>query len=241
MEKPASNIVPFAAGADVREEQPRQTAASTFYDELRNDILMGFLEPGARLVVDHLRARYGVGISPIRDALNRLSTEGIVKREDLKGFRVMELTAQELAEIIETQVWLNEVALRKSMERGDQAWEERVVVAFYRMRKHRRSQSETRYVVNPEREALHRDFHLSLLSACGSRWMIRYCAQLEDLFGRYRRFVMRSDYPGSAPGNVHKNLMDATLARDVEKAVRLLIEHVQNMGENARMHLGRSR
>ncbi|MGE0650605.1 MAG: GntR family transcriptional regulator [Alphaproteobacteria bacterium] len=237
MEKPASNIVPFAAGAVGREGQPRQTAASTFYDELRNDILMGFLEPGARLVVDQLRARYGVGISPIRDALNRLSTEGIVKREDLKGFRVMELTEQELAEIIETQVWLNEIALRKSMERGDQAWEERVVVAFYRMRKHRRSQSETRYVVNPEREALHRDFHLSLLSACGSRWMIRYCAQLEDLFGRYRRFVMRSDYPGSAPGNVHKNLMDATLGRDVETAVRLLVEHVQNMGANARLHL----
>jgi DNA-binding GntR family transcriptional regulator len=178
MEKSRSNVVAFSAGRDAPEGKPRLTAASSFYEELRNDILMGFLEPGARLVVDQLRTRYDVGISPIREALNRLSTEGIVKREDLKGFHVMELTEQELAEIIETQVWLNEIALRKSIERGDRAWEERVVVAFYRMRKHRRSRSETHYIVNPEREALHRDFHLSLLSACGSRWMIRYCAQL---------------------------------------------------------------
>jgi DNA-binding GntR family transcriptional regulator len=241
MEKSRSNVVAFSAGRDAPEGKPRLTAASSFYEELRNDILMGFLEPGARLVVDQLRTRYDVGISPIREALNRLSTEGIVKREDLKGFHVMELTEQELAEIIETQVWLNEIALRKSMERGDQAWEENVVVAFYRMRKHRRSQSETRYIVNPEREALHRDFHLSLLSACGSRWMVRYCAQLEDLFGRYRRFVMRSDYPGPAPGTAHKEIMDATLDRDVEKAVQLLVGHVQNMGENARMHLAKSR
>jgi DNA-binding GntR family transcriptional regulator len=52
---------------------------------------------------------------------------------------------------------------------------------------------------------------------------------------------MRSDYPGPAPGTAHKEIMDATLDRDVEKAVQLLVGHVQNMGENARMHLAKSR
>ncbi len=233
--KPA--LIELAITDGESSEGPRRTAASTFYDRLRDEILMGVIAPGTRLIVDQIRERYGVGISPIREALNRLSREGIVQHEERKGFHVTKLTEQELTEIIETQIWLNETALRKSIERGDAAWEERVVLSFYRMSKYGRSMSRTNYVVNPERESLHCAFHMALLSACGSRWMLQYCAQLEDLFGRYRRFVMRSDFLGQSHGQAHRMLMDATLERNTESAVNLLIGHIQNMGKSAQRHL----
>jgi len=74
--------------AELAEQEPAGTLASSVYDRLRGDILSGSLPPGEKLRTEALRSRYEVGNSPIREALNRLSADGLVTREDQKGFRV---------------------------------------------------------------------------------------------------------------------------------------------------------
>ena len=94
------------------DESRAGTLASSVYDEMRNDILSGELPPGEKLRVEYMRTRYGVGASPIREALNRLSVDGVVLRVDQKGFRVAEVSVAELDELIKTRCWLEETALR---------------------------------------------------------------------------------------------------------------------------------
>ena len=201
------------------------TLASSVYDRLRDDILSGALPPDEKLRTEALRDRYGVGNSPLREALNRLSADGLVTREDQKGFRVATASRAGLEELVKTRCWLEEIALRQSIENGGEAWEEGVVLQYHRLSRVRRSSSEDEYVVYPEWEARHRAFHLALLSACGSRWLMQYCAQLNDQADRYRQLAIVVSYPKRNELSEHEAIMRAATNRDADEAVRLLLAH----------------
>lgn len=203
------------------------TLASTVYDRLRGDILSGSLPPGEKLRTEALRSRYEVGNSPIREALNRLSADGLVTREDQKGFRVASASRADLEELVKTRCWLEAIALRESIANGDDEWEEGLVLCFHRLSRVRRSSSEDHYTVNPEWERLHRAFHLALLSACGSRWLLQYCAQLNDQADRYRQLAIVVSYPRRNELNEHEAMMKAATSRDAKEAVSLLLAHYE--------------
>lgn len=207
------------------------TLASSVYDLMRQDILKGDLPPGEKLRVEYLRDRYGVGASPIREALNRLSVDGVVMRVDQKGFRVAEVSVAELDELIKTRCWLEETAIRESIAAGDDAWEERLVLAFHRLSKTPRSADEVTYAINPDWEVLHRAFHLALIGACGSRWLMSYCEQLNDLADRYRQLAVRVTYPRRNELDEHKAIMDAAVARDADRAVEVLMDHYRRTAD----------
>jgi len=205
--------------------KPAGTLASSVYDRLRDDILSGALPPDDKLRTEALRERYGVGNSPLREALNRLSADGLVTREDQKGFRVATASRADLEELVKTRCWLEEIALRQSIENGGDEWEEAVVLQYHRLSRVRRSSSEDQYVVNFEWETRHRAFHLALLSACGSRWLMQYCAQLNDQADRYRQLAIVVSYPKRNELNEHEGIMRAATSRDADEAVRLLLGH----------------
>ncbi len=212
-------------------EDAAGTLASSVYDMMRQDILKGDLPPGEKLRVEYLRDRYGVGASPIREALNRLSVDGVVMRVDQKGFRVATVSVAELDELIKTRCWLEETAIRESIASGDDAWEERLVLAFHRLSKAPRSAEQITYAINPDWEVLHRAFHLALIGACGSRWLISYCEQLNDLADRYRQLAVRVTYPRRNELDEHKAIMDAAVNRDSDRAVEVLMDHYRRTAE----------
>ena len=71
-----------------RDDGKAGTLATAAYERLRQDIVGGRLIPGEKLRVDALRDRYEIGGSPLREALARLSAEGLVAQQEQKGFRV---------------------------------------------------------------------------------------------------------------------------------------------------------
>lgn len=210
---------------------PAGTLASSVYDRLRDDIMSGALPPDEKLRTEALRDRYGVGNSPLREALNRLSADGLVTREDQKGFRVATASHAELEELVKTRCWLEEIALRQSIENGGEEWEEAVVLRYHRLSRVARSSSEDEYVVNLDWEARHRAFHLALLGACGSRWLMQYCALLNDQADRYRQLAIVVSYPKRNELSEHEAIMRAATDRDADEAVRLLLRHYGRTAE----------
>lgn len=218
---------------DPKSRRAGETLASATYGSLRRDIIAGALSPGSQLRIRQLCERYGVGFSPIREALNRLSRDGLARQTDLCGFTVAPLSKAELEEITVTRCWLNELGLRQSIARGDTAWEERVVLAYHRL---------ARVAVDapgldPARsaemnDAAHREFHASLLSACGSSFLMGYCEQLFDLGDRYRRLIKPTTRQ-VRQHDEHRLIMEAALARDAETAVDLLNRHLLRTAELA--------
>src|SRR5947209_19064222 len=103
--------------------QGQGTLAMSIYGRLRRDILTGLFEPGERLPLDALGERYRVGLTPLREALNRLSAEELVLREGKRGFRVAPVSLADLADLVATLCWAVDVAIRQSIAKGDVAWE----------------------------------------------------------------------------------------------------------------------
>lgn len=208
-----------------------ETLASIVYNKLLEDILKGHLEPGRKLRLQALKDQYVVGNSPLREALNRLSANGMVVREENKGFRVSSASAAELMELVRTRCWLEEIALRESIRNGDEQWEEQVVLAYHRLSRAPRAENEESFNTNPEWEAIHRQYHLALISACNSNLLLGYCARLHEQALRYRNLTAVVAYRERYEHDEHEAIRDAALDRDADKAVELLIAHFKVTGD----------
>lgn len=200
-----------------------QTAASAIHARLRHDILGGVLKPGERLRVQDIARRYDGGTIPTREALSRLSAELLVVYLDQRGFAVAPISQESLEDLTRARVWTAQAAVREAVLHGDAAWEERVVLAYHRLSKVARYESEDPLILNPAFDPLHREFHLQVFSGCGSQWMVDTCMRLFDHAERYRNLSRRAVI---MPRELeHKALVDAVLGRDAEEAVAVISEH----------------
>lgn len=214
------------------------TLASVAAARLRADILRGALPPGGKLRLETLRERYGVGASPLREALASLAAEGLVLRLDQRGFRVAGADAAALADLIETRCLAETAALRAAMARGDAAWEERLLVANHRLARASRSLEADVFVPNPEWDALHRAFHQALIEACGAPSLLAFCAELHDRATRFRNLANRLSWPRRDVPGEHEALCAAAIARRAEEAAALLEEHYRRTGTYVGPSLG---
>lgn len=206
-----------------------ETLASSVYQQLLEDILAGKLKPGHKLRLQSLKNDYQVGNSPLREALNRLSANGMVVREENKGFRVSPASVDELQELIKTRCWLEGIALRESIKNGNEEYDERIVVAVHRLS--RISPNEDGSYSSPEQEQRHREFHYAILSACDSKILLEYCAQLHERTLRYRNLSPVVEYREGNESKEHKAILEAVLERDADTAVRLLTSHYEVTAE----------
>ncbi len=200
------------------------------YERARADILTGVLEPGQKLKIDELRQAYGSGSSPIREALSLLTSDGLVERVDQRGFRVTLVSAESFDELLTTRCWLEERALSESIARGGKDWEERVVLAEYHLSRAERSISKNAFIANQDWERRHKDFHMALISACGSSILLNFCNQLYDQNVRYRHVAGKVAYPKRNIEKEHQAIMQAALDRDAAKAVTGLLDHYRTTG-----------
>lgn len=207
-----------------------ETLASIVYQKLLEDILKGNLEPGRKLRLHALKTQYDIGNSPLREALNRLSVNGMVTREENKGFRVSSASLEELMELVRTRCWLEEIALRESIRNGDKEWEEKIVLAYHRLSRAPRPFDEESFNTNPEWEEFHHQYHLALISSCNSSLLLGYCAQLHEQALRYRNLTDVVAYRDRHEHDEHKAIRDAALDRDADRATELLIAHFQVTG-----------
>ena len=203
------------------------TRASAVYDLIRSDIAHGVLAPGSKLRVEAMCTRYGIGASPLREALSRLSSEGLVDRTDLRGFSVSPLNWEELPILTRNRVQIESIALRESIERLDAQMEDALVLLVHRLSRTPRSLSTDHYVTNPAWEALHRDFHQVLLSRCPSRWLRAFCDNLANESYRFRQVAADKNFSLRDEHAEHVAIFNAVIEGQADEAVKLLEAHYQ--------------
>ena len=211
------------------------TRAVSVYDRLRQDILDAALAPGQKLNVKNICLQHGVGVSPVREALNRLFSDGLVSQTAQRGFTVAPVSVEDLDQLALARRWLNEVGLRQSISQGDLAWEERVLIGFHRLS--RQGDNGSAKSRSPEWHRAHRQFHTNLIGACGSRWLVEICEMLFDASERYRAIERLKGDPSRDALSEHRDIMTATIERDVERAVQLLNQHFDRTTQQVRNSL----
>jgi len=203
------------------------TLTTTVYARLKTDILTTRLEPGRKLQSRFLMEHYNVGQTPLREALNRLTTEEFVVGMEQRGFYVKPVSKAELQELTKTRCWVEGLALRESMQNATQGWEETLLVTHHRLDRTPRSLNLEKFEDNPDWERAHRAFHATLIGLCGSRPLLGFCEQLADRLYRYRMMSISKAYLVRKVGAEHAQILQAVLDRKTEEAVLLLQQHYQ--------------
>ncbi len=219
-----------------------RSKSDSLYQTVRQDIISLDLEPGAPLRLPTLSERYRIGLTPLRECLNRLTTEKLVVIEHNKGFRVAPLSRADLLDLEQARNAIEGALFVDSIRQGRDTWEAAVVGSYHHL-------SKTPFpsvLQAPEDLAQwtkrHEAFHRALISGAPSVWMHRFCDQLGDQLGRYHLFIQNGlrDMSVTQPAQAstaaatfskamelapHTALHDAALARDTDAAAELFRAH----------------
>jgi DNA-binding GntR family transcriptional regulator len=213
----------------------KNTIASQLVDRLREAIVSGQIEAGSKINLERARESFSVSLSPLREALSRLISDGLVEFEDNRGYRVAPISLSNLEQITLLREEFETLALRQAIAIGDVDWEGEVMGALHRMN------HTIRDAAVPETlerwEAYHRDFHLTLIAGCKMPQLLAFCRVLLNLNDRYRRSFLRATSGDRDVSAEHSDIAKGVAARDAELACRHLRNHIHRTGTNLRKHL----
>lgn len=208
--------------------QGPRTLTEAALDKLVADIVSGALPPETKLGIEQLKSRYAIGASPLREALARLIALGFATNESRRGFRVAAMSREDLEDITFTRRTVEAAALRRAIERGDEAWEAGIVESLARLQweagRFRRGVGTIEDV-----DAAHFGFHRSLLASCGSPRLLALQETLFHQASRYRYVMMKilmeeSDFPRS-----HDALAEVVLSRNAEQSCDRIRLHLETL------------
>ena len=181
------------------------TLASKLTHALRDELLRGDYRPGQPLRMNQLCERFQVSLSPLREALTRLATEGFVELHAQRGFKVAPVSLDNHLEITRLRLQLEATALAESIARGGDAWEIELLGAWHGL------QLLDRRLAAGEAHA--RDLWERASKPSASTPL--------------RTPFINNDAPAE-----HAGIVEAALARDAGRATELLARHVQHTADN---------
>jgi DNA-binding GntR family transcriptional regulator len=218
----------FEPRPEFREIRHR-TVDREVYAQLRQAILHGRLPPGAWLRQEELASSFGVSRMPIRDALRSLGAEGLVELLPHRGFRVAQLSGEELEELYATRMGLEGLAARLAAARMTPAVLERMADVLEQLEPLCRSNDLEAYLLA---EA---EYHHTCYSASGREQLCRNVADLRERAARYLRVVFTSPARLEESLEHQRRLFDACESRDgpaaeqaLQQALRWTLQHIGN-------------
>ncbi len=201
------------------------TLAEQAFGVLQRAIVGGELHPGSRLKIADLENRFGLGATPLREGLSRLVSLGFVAAVGQRGFRVAEMSPEDLMDITLARSAVEVEALRLSMAQGDARWEGEILSCLHQMS---RCLADVTDMADTDQafEDIHKSFHLALIGGCGSPRLVGLSSNLHDQAFRYRRAMRKRGMTPPEFIKEHQSLADLVLSRKSDEACALLKLHL---------------
>ncbi|MDH2416103.1 GntR family transcriptional regulator [Nocardioides sp. CER19] len=211
------------------------TKSDFAYTRLREGILSGEFAPGAVLQQAMLAKTIGISTTPLREALRRLMTEGLVELDAHRDARVSPLTAEEARDLLEIRLSLDPLAASLAAQRRTKE--------DIRLMRERLDHTKP-LLSNPTIPDLtaHRAFHQAVYEASHNDLLISTLNGLWDKADRYRRMgleVQRSQEERDQKDEEHHALVDAIVSGEAELAAAVMLQHINtSLGAKAADRLG---
>jgi GntR family carbon starvation induced transcriptional regulator len=205
------------------------------YALLKHEILTLHLAPGSKLAPNELKSRLQTGAAPIREALSRLSGEGLVDAESQRGFWVAGVNIDDLQQLGDLRSTLEIMAFRHAMKYGHEKLHDRLSKAWQSFQEIGQRAGENA-PLNDNWEMRHRAFHFAFFSGYDSPTTVGLYENVYERFDRYRRLGVAKK--GSLAGVIddHSKLIDLVRISDVDAGCVLIKRHVDDVVEIVRQN-----
>lgn len=219
--------------------QPAADNASVLVDDavtrLEAWIVTGRLKPGEKLVEQTLSAQFGISRGPLREAIRTLEARRLVQRRPFAGVRVIDLSVDEIEQLLITREALEGMACRQAAENMTLRETEQLRASLDALGNLVRSEG----VEAAFRKGREFDLHLQIARGSGNRFLTdMICRDLYPLLGlfRYRSAQMRGgDFAGSA--QEHSDIVSAIERRQPDEAEQRMRRHIAQSRAIVMRHL----
>ena len=198
------------------QEVSTETSKEKIYKDIRSDIINGRLRPGARLAVHELASRYGISITPVRDALQMLGQEGLVSIRPRSGYFVTRITLKELRDLLDMREILELAAVERAARRIDPEQ----IVALQAVHSGYTGDDDASYTRYTDEN---RRFHCLLAQASGNQELADTLRRLHERLARF--MVIR--HAGKDLPDIHGKLIERLLKQDRVGAKQVLEEELR--------------
>jgi DNA-binding GntR family transcriptional regulator len=192
------------------------------YNHLKSDLVCCRLSPGKRLNISQIQRETGYSQAAVREALSRLTAEGLVEIERNAGFRATPISTTGFRELSEACMILEIPCLRSAIANGDLQWEGNLLANYHMSSRMLNEVVEGRADLD-KYTASRESFYDVLLAPCDNQWLLKSWKQLYIQQMRYRHTFRKLAEFESGFLDYYKTFIDAVLERDTEKAVELCV------------------
>lgn len=208
-----------------RRRSVRQPRGETAYRAIKAAIIGNELKPGALISEEAWAQKTGVSRTPVREALNRLEQEKLVRRVPNRGIFVAELSVQDFLSICEVRSLLESNACRIAAQRVQAADLDRFEAEF----RHLAAKQPTEHDLRHANE-IDRAFHTFILEHAGNQQVVAIISNLNDMITRLRYALTPSRYHESL--EEHQQILTALRARDGEAAAAAMRGHINRVSQS---------
>ena len=192
------------------------------YIELQEAILSEALKKGESLTELSLSEKLGVSRTPVRSALQRLSEVGLVKIVPNRGAVVLGVTKEDILDIYRIRMRLEGLASAMAALNMSDA-DKKKLTETVELSEFYLSKNNTENL-----KELDTSFHRMIYEASGSRTLARILSDLHLNTKGYRRISLAIPGRLERTTKEHREILNAILAGDAEKADRLTSEHIEH-------------
>jgi DNA-binding GntR family transcriptional regulator len=198
------------------------------YSIIRSRILNGEIEPGVRIREDLLAEEISMSRTPVREAINQLAAEGLVKNIPRKGIYSIDLSEEYILELLDVRESLEILSVKKCIERITDvqlAQLEKINQDFAKMLEMGKYD---------KCNELDSKFHATITRFSGNRKLIQYLSEIED-FMRIARVFEKKTMPeekNKATLQEHKEILECIKNKDKDGAARAIVTNITTMKIN---------
>jgi DNA-binding GntR family transcriptional regulator len=200
----------------------RESTASVIARQLRNAIIHGSIRPGSQLGEAELAGRLGISRGPLREAMQRLVQEGLLRSEPNRGLFVIELTADDVEDIYAARAAIERAAVSAIVDRDPVRSAEILQKAHLAMARAAK-RSDPRALSDADLS-----FHQALVNESGSPRLKR---MHDTLLAETRMCLTALELTDYLPTDIvaeHGAIVDALGAGDRRRLERLLASHTED-------------
>lgn len=210
----------------MNDRQRPDTSKQRVYKQLRRAIVLGQLEPGEKLQLDDLAARYDTSVTPVREALQMLTQEDLITSKPHSGYFVTQMTVKKLADLFELREILELAAIQRAVPQISEAQLEQLENVH--------STNLQDDIDSYERAVIeNKQFHYLIALASGNLELAGMLGKVHDQLARF--FV--SVHSPDEVIQIHSKLINALRSHDVVLARQTLLDEINETRDFTFMHV----
>ena len=214
----------------MEQELAHKPLKEEIYDALHRQIIAGKYSPGDWLRQEEIAGLMGVSMTPVREALDLLVSNGIAERVPYRGVRIREMSAKDIVDAYGVRLMLEAMIARDAAANITPIQIANLRSILEEMNHH------VELNEMPQERQFSREFHNAIADASGNDLLVKLYAVVSNAFPDWRLYEALYRKPEILANTVatthdeHTAIVDALEANDADWAVRASIEHVMDSG-----------